>query len=270
MSNNQTTATLPAETIAQLAVAGIKVFDVNDIPHALLPPGYKLESLEETLPDPLRIREHIIVRDAVSLIDYYQLFGGVDISLIFANEDASEITAKLDYHSTNGPSHCTHTCTLKLAHSDEWKVWHSNNGKMMPQRVFAELIEDNIKDIMEPSGAELLEVAKTLQATKKLNFRSGQELHNGQVQLTYNEEIKGEAGPSGQLQIPRVIKLALRVYRGEDPYSAAARFRYRITDEGQLMFSYHIDNVAMIKEDAFKTIVDKIKANCKGQGFIRT
>ncbi len=264
MDNSQ--ATVSSDHIAQLAVSGIGIREIEGVPHLILPPGYKVQDFAELMPAPARMKEQLTVQDVVSFVDYFQLFAN-DSTIIFANENKSTITAVFDYHQPNKPSHCGHKSTLKLTHSDEWGAWLRHNNTQMSQRQFAELIEDNIKDVRTPDGATLLEIAKTLQATKKLSFRSSQELQNGQVQLTYNEEIDGQAGSTGQLQIPHEITLGLRVYKGQEGYSVTARLRYRITD-GALTFSYHINNVEKILEDAFATVVTQIKTNCKATGYI--
>lgn len=265
MDNSQ--ATVPSDHIANLAVAGVETRIIEDVPHVILPPGHSLQSFEGLLPKPLRLKEHLKIQNVVSFVDYFHLFSN-DATIIFANEYLATITAVFDYHQPKNPSHCEHKATLELTHSDEWKAWLHNNGKALTQRQMAEFIEDNIKDVVTPDGATLLEIAKTLQATKKLAFRSSQELHNGQVQLTYNEEIDGQAGATGQLQIPKGIVLGLRVYKGQEGYQVPARLRYRIADNGILSFSYHIDNVEKILEDAFATVLQQVKANCKATGYI--
>lgn len=257
---------LPPETvgaIAALAAAGLETFAVEGVPHAILPPGYKLENFAHLLDAPKHIEAHVKLVDAKSFIDYFQKFA-TDSTVIFANEDGRTITAVFDYHDCDGPAWGKHNATLSLTHSKEWKAWIAVNGKRVPQRDFAEFIEDNLKDIVEPVGATLLEVAKTLQASKTLSFRSGTELSNGQVQFQYNEVIKGEAGATGELTIPTKIKLGLRVFKGMDAYAVEARFRYRIDPEGALSFSYHLDNLDKVLEDAFEQVLNQVKVGCNG------
>lgn len=260
--NQNTEIAVMVDRIAALTASALKSFEVEGVPHVILPPGYTLEDMEQLLPAPARIKQVVGLADAKSFIDYFQLFAG-DATVIFANQDSRQIKAVFDYHTDN-PAWCAHSATLALSHSDEWKAWAGQNGKSMTQRLFAEFVEDHIRDVVEPAGAELLEVAKTLVANKKLQFRSGTELHNGQVQLTYNEVIEGQAGAKGQLEIPRTIKLGLRVFKGTEPYAVSARLRYRISDEGGLTFSYHIDDLDRVLEDAFEQVLTQIRTNCNG------
>lgn len=259
---DNTAATLPAETIAQLAVAGLAPREIHQVPMIIIPPGHKLESMKHLLPKPLRIEARQCLTTPQSFIDYFQQFAD-DRSVIMACEETSKIVAIFDYHKPNQPENCDHTATLVLTKSPEWESWKGNNGRAMKQRDFAEFIENHIADVRIPSGAELLEVAKTLQATKNIKFRSSTELHNGQVQLTYNEEINGQAGTAGSIEIPRQITIGVRIFKGQEAYAVTARLRYRITDDAGLLFSYHINDLDKITEDAFQTVLTQIKTNCK-------
>jgi uncharacterized protein YfdQ (DUF2303 family) len=248
--------------------ASLETRTIEGVPHVILPEGFKAESFEKLLPAPTRIKAGVSLADAKGFIDYWQKFG-TDKAVIFASEAAKKIRAVFDYHEPGQPAWGDHTATLQLSHSDEWKAWLSANNTPFPQRKFAEFIEDHIKDVFTPTGAELLEVAKSLNVNKKLHFRSSQELSNGQVQLTYSEEIQGQAGASGQLTIPTSITIGLRVFKGQEAYKVTARFRYRVSDEGVLTFSYHLDDVEKILEDAFNTVLQQISTGCKGGAFFK-
>jgi uncharacterized protein YfdQ (DUF2303 family) len=232
-------------------------------PYAVIPEGFRVADLESYLPKPVRIREAVVLTTAVSFIDYWQKFA-TDASVIFAEESAKKFRAVFDYHQLGMPDNCAHRATLQLQHSEEWKCWVSFNKESFSQVEFANFIEDHILDIREPAGAELLEVAKTLNATKKLTFRSGIELQNGATQLTYHEVIDGQAGTKGDLLIPTRIKLGLRIFKGCEAYEVNARLRYRINDEGRLTFTYLIDNLDHLLEDAFEQIKKQIQLGCVG------
>lgn len=83
----------------------------------------------------------------------------------------------------------------------------------MQQAEFAEFIERNLPDIVEPVGADMLEISRSLQAKKKVSFASGIRLANGQTELTYEEDIQGTAA-KGKLQIPEIFKIGIKVIEG--------------------------------------------------------
>src|SRR5690606_22175624 len=175
-----------------------------------------VQSLEEHLPAPLRIREQVYITEATSFIDYWQRFAS-DSSVIFADLNQR-------------PKWCEHGATLICDHSTEWRTWSASNAKSMEQSSFAEFIEANAIDIVQPAAAEMIQIALTLQAKTKVDFASGIRLDNGQVQLTYQEKIEGSAGPKGELKIPEKFTLALRIFQGGDKYQVEAYLRYRIKE----------------------------------------
>ena len=135
----------------------------------------------------------------------------------------------------------------------------------MDQATFAEFIEDNVKDITHhpeyentPSAADMLEISRTLEAKKNITFRQGTRLDNGQVQLTYNEEIDGRAGEAGQLRIPEEFFIALKPFLGGDAFCVPARFRYRI-QEGRLVMWYELVRADKVLEEAYNAVRAKIE-----------
>ncbi|MCH1933271.1 YfdQ family protein, partial [Shewanella sp. A25] len=77
-------------------------------------------------------------------------------------------TAIVDYHAPDKAAHGAHVAAMALPYSEEWKAWTAIDGKLMPQREFARFIEENAVDVVAPSGADLLEVVRDLQAVRKV------------------------------------------------------------------------------------------------------
>ena len=104
----------------------------------------------------------------------------------------------------------------------------------------------------------MLEISRTLEAKKNITFRQGTRLDNGQVQLTYNEEIDGRAGEAGQLRIPEQFFIAVKPFLGGDAFCVPARFRYRIQD-GRLMMWFELVRPDKVLEEAYNAVRDKIQ-----------
>jgi len=200
----------------------------------------KLEifNLEKYGAAPARIRRSLKVAETLSFIDYWQKFS-TDRSEIRADLEQRCFTAVIDAHAPDKPSWEEHTCKLVCRTSTEWDTWRGGDNTGMSQVKFAEFIETNAIDIVEPSAAEMKEISLTLQANKKVAFNSGVRLDNGQIQLGYHETIEGSAGVKGNLRVPEKFKLALRIFQGGDKYEVEAHLRYRINDGG-LTFFYQI------------------------------
>jgi len=252
----------PTET-AQILAAGYalsdsKLFDINDTPAVLVPNGYRVEVYPNLREAPVRIEQDISAATAGAFVAYINRFARRS-TLVFADPADASFLAILDYHDPDVlPDWCRHRVTYTCPHSKEWELWSKNSGVIWNQAKFAEFIEDNLPDIVEPAGAEMLEIARTLEARSNVRFKSGIRLDNGETQLVYEEVINDAAGAKGQLKIPQTIKLALRVFQGEDPYAVEARFKYRIKD-GVLLMWYELVRPHRIIEDSFNGILARIR-----------
>lgn len=127
---------------------------------------------------PARVKQAVVVQTADSLVDYVDFFGQ-DETILFADIDASTIRGLIDYHGASEgaggaasiPQHVDHRVTLTLPFSEEWRTWKAIDGKMLDQLSFARFLEENAVDIEAPSGADLLEVCRDLQAVRRVDFR---------------------------------------------------------------------------------------------------
>jgi uncharacterized protein YfdQ (DUF2303 family) len=127
----------------------------------------------------------------------------------------------------------------------------------MSQMEFALFIEDNLKEIDEPNGAQMLEIAASLKASTDVDFKSNIRLDNGEVQFNYTETINGQAGVSGQLTIPEKIKLIIKPFLNGHPYVMEARFRYRVAQGGLTMW-YTLIRPHVVQQDAVDQVIEQV------------
>lgn len=236
-------------------VAAGKPFDFNESERLILvPQGCGVIDLEQFLGVPNRIRQSVILNDVPSFVAYVSKFK-MDCTLLVCDMDKKTVRAYLDYHSQDMASWNTHQATLQVQTSPEWKVWTSMDRRSFTQVQFAEFLEDNLIDVVEPDGAVLLEASMHLEAKKTVKFISGANLANGAAQLVYEESIEGKG--KGNIVVPTRLKLGIPVFMGSDPVHVEARLRYRITEE-KLTFIYILDRPADVLEIAFKDVVRQI------------
>lgn len=238
---------------------------IGDKPVIVLERNQTIEDLERLLPAPTRIHESITLTEVRSFIDYWQSYAD-DSSVIFADLEGKKFRAVFDYHTPGEPAWGDHTATLSCRLSTEWKVWAEKNTKPFDQASFAEFIEMNALDIVSPDSAEMVQIALTLQAKTDIDFKSGVRLQNGQIQIAYQENIKGTAGENGQLQIPEKFELGIRVFQGGEKYKVEAYLRYRIR-EGKLAFFYQLIRPERILEDAFELVKKQVAEGCTGNSL---
>lgn len=264
-------APVPFDFAAAVNIGKNQVIETNynGIPVFVVPNEMKVETLsqlvDQQLERPYRLNQTVKLITADSFVDYYNRFA-TESSTIFVDDESSTFLAILDYHDTpKEPAWKGHKATYQFPKTKEWNNWLASNNQKMEQEEFALFIEDNMREIIEPDGAAMLEIASSLKATNNVDFKSAIRLDNGQVQFTYSETVNGQAGVTGQLNIPEKIKLIMSPFLQGAAYEIEARFRYRITPKGLMMW-YTLIRPHIFVEDAFKDVCAAVSEKMeKGQ-----
>ena len=253
------------ETIGALSLAASAIQEVNGTTHLVIPEGFKhidlSASMEKAGEYPNRKTGTVQLGDLSSFNVYVADQGEPYETYIYADPDARTLTAVLNEHD-KGDDHAgwrDFRAVYKAELSREFTNWLQYNKKPMEQEDFAIFLEDNIADVVEPSGETLLQVALTLQAKTEVNFSSHKRLDNGQVQFAYSETVDARAG-TGMIEIPREFTIGLRLFKNGDGYKIRARLKYRLGG-GKLKFWYELDRADNAIEDAFQAYIDQAREN---------
>lgn len=223
--------------------------------YAVLPQGLQIVSLlsyqyPHGLP-PERIAAKPSFQDAASFCRYCLDFKDERLR-VFADASSVRFHAILDYHLTDDretkAEFCSHQAYYQMALSTQWSTWFNNHDKLIPQDAFAEFLEDNYRDIQNPSHADMLQVARELKATSEMNFESKIVPKSGAVQLKWQEDMK----TTGVMEVPDVFQIAIPVFFGQAPVTIDCRLRFRIVS-GKLSFLYKMYRPAETKLEAFRT-----------------
>lgn len=212
---------------------------------------------------PERIKGNVGVLDPESFIEYYTKFSDPN-SRIFAYEPEIKVVGVLDYHAAGGelvPRWCQHRVTLTLRQSEEWKVWVGGNNRQRTQTEFAEFLEQNSIDIIKPSPANMMEVARDLQATTEVEFGAGVRMQDGQVRFKYTETTKASVG-AGQLAVPERFTISLPVFVGGQRVEMDALLRFR-NREGKLVIWYTLIRPEEVMRTAFLSARNQIETDLK-------
>lgn len=234
--------------------------------HLLVPKDFQHKEItdlvEKANKNPNRKHGTVTLSDINSFNTYVTEQAAQGCSYIYADPETRTLTAVMNDHDTDaGPVHqpgwrdfrAIYTAEL----SREFNTWLRNNKQPKEQEEFAIFIEDNIADVVEPSGDTLLAIALTLQAKTEVNFNSSKRLDNGQVQITYTENIDARAG-SGAIEIPREFAIGCRLFKNGDGYKIRARLKYRLGG-GKVKFWYELDRPENVIEDAFEAYIEKAR-----------
>jgi uncharacterized protein YfdQ (DUF2303 family) len=231
----------------------------NDAVHLyVVPNGYQLltHDVAKYRNRPARKVGATTVRTADSFVDFVARHGEPGTTL-YADDASSTIRAVLNPATHEEPGWGDHTVTLALDHTNEWRRWSDADGKWISQETFAEFVEDSLADFRTPAAAIMLEIARSFEATTKVDFESGTRSDNGQRRLSYKETVGAKAGQKGDIEIPETLTIGLRVFKGGPGFNVTARFRYRING-GNLLLSVKIDRLADLVDEAFAGTVDAV------------
>lgn len=234
-----------------------------------------------------------------SLIDWTNRFKG-DSSAMFAHmvrdtggsaPDLS-LTCVANYHAKEpaatggdqgepGAAHCDHRGIYKFPLSQEWKRWTAISGKWMDKDDLSAFIEDNAKDLIDPSPAVLkgarakdaasweiglIEIAEKIMGrwgmhgdlimmgrefaiheTSELEIKTDRD--TGQAKVSFNAEHKDASGRP--LTVPNLYLIAIPVFESGDLFRLALRFAYRKSG-GSIKFSLTIYDAEKALETAFR------------------
>lgn len=255
MSNDNTLNNTQAALDAGAGLSAMKAAELDNLknayPYVLVPEGYRYEGKEEILAAPLRKRGATTLHDAVSFIAVVNDQKG-DATRLYSTINPPTFQAVFNDHAADAGWR-DHAARYNAPLSPEWKTWNGMTGRHQNQTDFAQFIETNLPDIAEPVGAVVLEVARTLEAKKKVNFASSVRLSDGSTQFTYEEDVQGSA-QKGQMQVPEVFVLAIPVFENGELWKVEAQLRYRIADGGKLTIWYELVRPHKVIEAAVKEL----------------
>lgn len=231
--------------------------DESDVA-AVLPPGYKVQNLDAWLAAPRRAQGDHRVHDEPSfhaMLQHLQPADGVVV--VYGNRASCTLAAVLNEHAGGRPGWRDHRLVCQLTRDPSWEAWVGRDGAMMPQRDFAQHVDDFLDDFVKPEGARMLEIATTLRAKREITFASGISMHNGDVQFTYNEGTQSGAGKSGRVAIPESFEIGIPVHEGGPRYRITARLRYTIED-AQLRIGWRLRRPDLVDRAAWAAICDGV------------
>lgn len=256
---NNAQAVIEAATLA----AKPSVFGDNQLAVFTLPDGGHVSQvdvgsvLDKYRDRPRRKVGAFAVHDAGSFCGYLSKHGG-EHSEVWADTIASRIVGVVNAHSDAEADWADHRVTYSVQHTKAWQAWAQRDGQMLDQSTFAELIEDRALDIVNPSAADMLELAQTFQATVGVKFESSKLLSSGERQLEYREQVEAKAGRAGRMDVPKEFQIAVKPFEGAETYKVTARFRFRIT-EGVLRVGFRLERPDDVLRDAFEGVVASVE-----------
>lgn len=258
------TTGIQTETVAR-AIMGASQQETRllgaGVPAVILPEGFSVKTLEHTLAAPVRKSGTTVLNDAESFITVVNDQASKSTRL-FSTINPPTFTAVFNYTAEDA-GWCDHKAQYNAPLSPEWVEWTAADGVKRNQIDMAQFLEANMVDVVyiacapgepgSPDGATLLEICRTLEATKKVNFKSSVRLPDGSTQFTYDEDVAGSA-VKGTMAIPEQFSIGVPVFENGEKYRQDVRFRYRIQEGGNLVMWLELIRPHKVIEDAVKQL----------------
>ena len=264
--------------IRALADAAIEPIPLGE--HALavlVPEGYAVHTLDyrHLQPAPRRVTGVVQLQDPASFSAYVTDHSTAG-TRVWATVSGARFVAVLNDHDGVGPNvddavpgWGDHRAVLQLQVTREWELWAGMDGNLVNQLKFAEHLEDGVANIVQPSAADMIELAQSFQAARSVDFKSATRLQSGEQQFRFEETLNANAGRQGQIAVPKDLVLGLQPFEGSDTYRVTARFRYRL-DGGKLLLGYKLDRPQDVLRNAFNDVRASIDADTGLASYLGT
>lgn len=232
----------------------------DGIVHVALPPEWEVREIRPQNLNLSHIRQQVQVYDETSFIAYLKEFQGATTRVFgfpgfMSSSKMPVIKAVIDYHGKDVPDRCDHQVTFAPRYSDYWSRWIKRACTApLTQTEFAELIEENRLDVVDPTAARLIDLINNFKASKKGEFTSILRQSNGDITLVHDEktEQQGSSGP-----VPETMKLGIPVFFNGPRYEVPLWIRFRVGN-GAVKFHLKAEMADRIEADAFNDIAKNI------------
>lgn len=222
--------------------------------------------LREVFDAPKRKTGTVKLSDADSFVKYFNQHGGGKQS-IYATLQPARFVAVLNDHTADAPGFRDHRADFTVAFSREYKAWKEMDGKAFDgNEAFAYFLEDNLPDIIKPSGNDMLAIALNFKVNQQVKYGNLARLQDGNTELTYNNivDASSTSDRGGKIKIPESFTLEIPIFDGlhSAKYKIEARFRFRLFS-GALTLKYELTRPHKAIEAAFKELWTSIEKQTK-------
>lgn len=226
--------------------------------HLTIPKDHqsKILDLESLLDAPDAKRGKFKFHTTDSLISYVDKHKSPQ-TMCFADSAQRCFEVIFETHSSLDASWHSHRASFAPRHSLEWNAWIVQDGKGMQQADFAEFIEANLIDIVQPSHADMMELALTFSAKSNIQFSRVIRLDNNTEQVEFNETVNATVGAKQTAKVPKKFILDIPVFEGGPKVKVPADFRYKVQGQS-LVMGYKLTRPERLVTDEFEKIAEKI------------
>lgn len=226
--------------------------------------------LEPYAAGPRQQRGAAVLHDGPSFVTYVSRLATPATTLWAdptGNSGAGTITAVFDDHQPDVPGWREHRAALHAQLDPDWRDWVAADGKLMPQRDFAQFLLDHAHTIAAPGPAKLMPAVQQFTAARNAKYESAVNLTNGQVQMVYVEDITTSTKGRQNVALPTTITLQLFPYLGfpadVQAWPVVAHLRWQIPNGGgELKIGVKLERPDRVRRDAWERLCADVATGC--------
>lgn len=244
---------------------------VNEVPIAVVPPNWKVESLEH-LTGKLapRFREGVAnLHDVPSLVAYSKRYA-TRASVIYVDSARRCITAVLD--DGDIPSippeayvgRKADRAALSVALDPKFKLWTEFCSARRTQKDLIRFIEEYDSHFANPSGSEMRTLASKLDLKKNTTFKSVEKLEGAARDVSLQYETA--TNETGDIKFPSQVTIRIPVLEHQAEAQIIIRLFFEL-EGNAVLFSLRIPDPTSIVELAWKNVREQLTAAMKEQSL---
>ena len=208
----------------------------------------------------------VALGDVASWARYVTRFGGAETVCSWS---ARGLEADL-LHPERIRGRVAWVATMPFEVSTEWKEWTAfANGQPVAQKTAVEKLEELADDILDPPGADLLNLLRALRASASATATT--ELRpdgTSAVRFESENNVRTAGMNAGErLELPATLTIAIPVLRGDvDRWRVTVRLRVSVDSAAHLALRFAIQGAERVMETVYAERVNQAQT-LLGDGF---
>ena len=224
---------------------------------ALLPPGWKAESLAGMLPPPApSYREAKVLCHTVDALVGYVARHRTGATSVWMDEPNARVVAVLDDGTEAAPGRRVHTACYAAELAPEFVEWVALTKAPVGQAALIAFIEDHDRHFVEPTGARMRTIANQLEVKKGVSFKNVEREDSAAADVSLVYETQTTELQS--VKCPQSLRIRIPVFRQGAVYEIECRLRFDL-QEGRLLFHLRMPEQAKIREMAWSQVAAELR-----------
>lgn len=202
-----------------------------------------------------------------------------DATVVYCcDNDQPSLTAVMNDHlpeATGAAGFRDHRVCYHPELSDQWQAWADHDGEALSMSAFAEHLEDNAMDMVDPAipmpqvtadiltslgvkaaaPATIRNLARSLTIHESSKVSETRNMQSGEAQLMFESTHTDADGKP--LVVPGAFLVGFPIYKGGPPYLFVARLRYR-KQGGTIVWIYSLAQTDLAKRRNMEEMIRKV------------